>query len=318
MYKNRFYIISFSAWFITGALSLFFFLNRNHFGNYTHQSSYNDFYPAGEIDHQSLTKWQKSFQQYSDDEKKTGKELSAREAGIEENEPVLSKTEKLGSWLIKSFWNYPAGQPSDSVDKLRPIELYKASKALQGPVWCGTYGAIFLFFCACHHITCRYIESIGGPDHHVINECYIPELKQWIIVDLTHKILNATDEKGKYLNAGDIINMYKEDHTEKINVFYLKDSLSTSTAMADNIKTEWGQYLTIKNSLLYYYLIDLKTIYSTVQKIKRYLFPESWYEIYSENKNSNSLFFIRSSLLIAWIFISIFIPLKFFIFKRIH
>ena len=220
MFKNRFDIVLFSTWFITGALSLIFFLNRNNFGNYIRQPSYQDLYSVNGPDQKSLTKWQQSFQQYNDDEKKSGKYLSSLEANINDDEPVLSKTIKLGSWLVKSFWNCPSGKPLDSLEKLRPLELFKAAKSLQSPVWCGTYSSLFLFFCASHHITCRYIESTGGPDNHVISECYIPELKQWIIVDLTHRIINASDKKGNYLNAADIINMYKEDHTGNINVLY--------------------------------------------------------------------------------------------------
>ena len=318
MFRNRFYIICFGIWIITGACSSFFFIKRNQFGNYTLRSSYDDLYPQGGTDQKELTKWQKSWQQYSSDEKEAGKKLSAIEAGIEENEPVLSKTVKIGEWLIRSFWDCPSGQPVDSVNKLRPIELYKVAKALHSPVWCGTYSSLFLFFCICHNITCRYIESIGGPDHHVVNECYIPELRQWIIIDLTHKILNASDDKGNYLNSGDIIMSYKEDHRRNINVLYMKGISEMTHSTINSIKTEWEQYLGKKNTLRYYYVIDLKMVYTAREKIKRYLFPGGWYEIFPADNNSNTLFYIRSSLLFVWLLISIFIILKFFIFNRKH
>ncbi len=316
MLKNSFNIVIISAWILAGGFSIFFFLKRDQFGNYTCYSSYNDLYHSDDASGRSLTKWQRSLQQYSDEEKKAGKKFSAREAGINENEPDFSKSIKIGIWLLRSLWDCPAGKPPDSLEKLRPLELYKEIKVLQSPIWCGTYGALYLFFCSCNEITCRYIESTGGPDNHILNECYIPELKQWIIVDLTHKIIYALDDKGKYLNAGDVINMYKENRTDRINVFYLKDSLKPEKIVVDSIKSEWAQYLSNKNTLWYYYLIDLKMVYTPWKKIMRYLFPVNWYEVYLDKKKSNMLFFIRSSLVLAWLFLSIFIILKFFIHKR--
>lgn len=302
MHNNRFYIVCFLLWIIAGAVSLFFFIKREQFGNYFPRSTYKELYPEDRLD----AKWTKSSTQYSEEEKAHGKKLSAMEAGIDENESTLSKTIKIEKWLLKSFWNCPSGVPLDSLNRLRPLQSYKGTAMMHTPVWCGTYGSLFLFFCNCNNITCRYIESSGGPDHHVINECYIPEIKKWILTDLTHKIINTTDEKGNYLNAADIMKMNKENRSKNIIVQYMKDTATTSSVSADSVLTQWSQYLGEKNSLSYYYLIDLKKVYATGQKIKRYLLPESWYEIYGDKKKSNALFFIRSSFALIWILLSIF------------
>ncbi len=254
MFKRRFHKPGIIAWFITGLLSLFFFLKRNEFGNYTHWSTYSDLYLQNGIDAKESAKWQECSTQYNIEEKEAGKKLSVAEAGIKDDDPVLTKTIKIGQWLVHSFWKCKTGRPPDSIDKLRPIDIYRAANAQKTPVWCGTYGALFLFFCTCNNITCRYIESIGKTDSHVIDECYIPELRKWIMIDLTHKILTATDQKGNYLNTIDIKNLYRNDLSKTVLVQYVKDNDSTLTAPADSIKTEWKFYLGDETALRYYHL----------------------------------------------------------------
>ncbi|HVT84134.1 MAG TPA: hypothetical protein VHD35_02985 [Chitinophagaceae bacterium] len=316
MFSRRFNKFIWAAWIITGIASAFFFLKRNDFSSYTHWSNYSDLYPAKGPGTKELANWKECRTQYSEEEKEAGKKLSATEAGIKENDPVLTKTIKLGQWIIHSLWQCKTGRPSDSVDRLRPMAILETAKARKTPVWCGTYGALFLFFCTCQNITCRYIESIGKTDSHVINECYIPELRKWIMVDLTHKIITATDNKGNYLNTVDIKNIYNNNLSKNVNVLYVKDSADASWAPADSIKTEWKFYLGGESVLRYYHLIYLTMAYKSAEKAKRYFLPTSWYEVYSEEPESNAWFFTRSFITIFWLLISIFIFLSFFKLKR--
>lgn len=316
MFTQRLKKIIFVAWLITGGASLFFFSKRNLFGNYTQWSNYSNLYPANGIGTKELTKWQKSLTQYSEEEKEAGKKLSAAEAGIKEDDPDLTKTIKLGQWIIHCLWKCKTGRPSDSVDHLPPIQILETAKAQKTHVWCGTYGALFLFFCNCHNITCRFIESIGKSDGHVINECYIPELKKWIMVDLTHKIITATDTNGNYLNTVDIKNIYKNDLSKSVNVLYVKDNAEVILSPADSVNTEWKFYLGDESILRYYHLIYTGMVYKNIEKVKRYFFPTAWYEIYSEKERSNLLFFTRSIITVIWLLISIFIVLKYFKIKK--
>lgn len=311
MFKQRTIKILLTAWLVTGAASLFFFLKRNDFGSYTHWSTYNDLYPAQGINADQAAIWQECRAQYSKEELAVGKKLSETEAGINENDPVLTKTIKLGQWIINSLWNCKTGRPSDSVDRLRPIAILKTAQEEKTKVWCGTYGALFLFFSSCHGITCRYIESIGKTDGHVINESYIPELKKWIMVDLTHKIIAATDSSGNYLNTVDIKNIYRNEQSRNVNILYVKNNASAIVAPADSVNTEWKFYLGDESILRYYHLIYLEKVYKTTEKLKRYFLPDAWYEIYAAEKKSNTLFFTRSFITLIWLLLSIFIFLKF-------
>lgn len=310
---NKFILIT---WLITGSASLFFFLKRNDFGSYTHWSTYNDLYPANVPGAKELAKWEECRTQYSEEEKEAGKKLSSTEAKIKNDDPVLTKVTKLGQWIIHCLWECKVGRPSDSVDRLRPMGILEAAEAQKTNVWCGTYGALFLFFCSCQNITCRYIESIGKTDSHVINECYIPELRKWIMVDLSHKVMTATDNKGNYLNTADIKNIYDNNLSKNVNVFYVKDSAEALSSPADSVKTEWKFYLGGESVLRYYHLIYLPMVYKNVEKAKRYFLPKAWYEVYTEKEQSNMLFFTRSFITVFWLLMSIFMILSFIKIKR--
>jgi hypothetical protein len=318
MFTKRFNKFILITWLITGAAGLFFFLKRNDFGTYTHWSTYSDLYPANGPDTKELAKWEECKTQYSEEEKEAGKKLSSTEAGIKDDDPALTRTIKLGQWIINSLWKCKTGRPPDSIDRLRPIGILEAAKAQKTPVWCGTYSALFLFFCTCHNITCRYIESIGETDSHVINECYIPELKKWIMVDLTHKIITATDNKGHYLNTVDIKNIYNNNLSRNVNVLYVKDNAETLSAPADSVKTEWKFYLGDESVLRYYHLIYLNMVYKNPEKVKRYFLPTAWYEIYAKQKQSNALFFTRSFITFIWLLMSIFMVLSIIKIKKNH
>lgn len=310
---NKFFL---AAWFISGIASLFFFFKKNDFGSYTKWSTYNDLYPENGPAVYELEKWQKCRSQYSEEELKEAKKLSSDEAGIKEDDPVFTKTIKLGQWIINNLWECKTGRPPDSIDRLRPLAIWDAAKSNKTPVWCGTYGALFLFFCTSQNITCRYLESIGKTDGHVVDECYIPELKKWVMVDLTHKIIMAKDSKGNYLNAVDIKNIYRNGLSNMVWVYYVKKNDSATWMPADSANTEWKLYLGEESILRYYHLIYLTMAYKNSEKLKRYFLPVAWYEIYTEAPRYNILFFIRSFITLIWLLMSIFIVLKLFKLKR--
>lgn len=291
------------AWLTIGSINVIFYYYRGTVGVYKQKATYESLYFQLHNTVNNLGKWKKIRSTFSEVDLKNAKQLTSSEAKIIDTESTISKINKLGTWLLKSTQHCPFGVPPDSFTLLSPINQYNIIVKEAPRIWCGTFGYMFLFFCTANNITCRYVEIMNDPEHHVINECYIPELNQWVLVDLTYNILYAQNDTGRYLNIIDVENLSYEGKKDSITLFsYMNDSLIKKIYTIS--QTLWKQYLSHNKGIFFYYTTDLKKVYSLKDKIVRYLLPVSWYEVYSEKNLSNIWFYLRLSLLFIWILLS--------------
>jgi hypothetical protein len=283
-------------------LIIFIFRDYFQFQLYTDYSSlYND------CTKKCITKWQQTRDDYPQNELSEVKLITQSMFKLKD-EPTLSKVTILGSFIYSRFKNL-IGSTSPSLQSLSPLQQYKklcTSDTLK--LMCGQFAQIFSFFCWSEGITNRTIEIINPGDHHVVNECYIPEIQQWVLIDLTNNQLLIQDEKKNFLNLLDFKKKLEQSYPVLVwktnNDSIQKEPLDCSSSYITT-------YYLKNNPLIYYYRTDNDKVYQLQNKIKRYFLPITWNEIFDTNTHTN-LFFIKAALLILWV-----ISLCFFLIRKI-
>ena len=125
----------------------------------------------------------------------------------------------IGSYLYNRL-HKQNGSPSGKLQALSPLEQYKmlcASPSEQ--LWCGNYAQIFSWFCWSQGIVTRTIEIMNPGDHHVLNECFIPETGQWIMTDITHNLMLVENADHQYLD----LPTFRSTLKKKEPIFILDD-----------------------------------------------------------------------------------------------
>lgn len=246
---------------------------------------------------------------YPEDQLREGKRLTEIYAGIRKQDSTLTKVIKIGSWLRRSFSKCKIGKPTDSFEKLSSIEQYKAATRAESPVWCGTFGSQFSFFCYANSITSRHIEAKGGADNHVVNESFVPELNKWVFSDLLNNVLYCEDSNRNILNTVDLLYRNSQKDTTAIIAYEQGSNDSLLVLPRKEHSRLWNTYLNAGNELYFYYTTDLNCVYSPVQKTIRYIYPKTWFELFTLTTVSNTAFYLRTLFLYAGIIsLLIFIP----------
>lgn len=248
-------------------------------------------------------------EQYPEDQLKEGKRLTEIYAGIRKQDSTLTKLIKIGSWLRRSFSKCEIGKPAIFFDKLSSIEQYKAATRAESPVWCGTFASQFSFFCYANGITSRCIEAKGGADNHVVNESFVPELNQWVFSDLFNNVLYGRDSKNKIVNTVDLLYRNSENDTAAFIAYEQAGNDSLLVLPRKEYSQLWKTYLNAGNKLYFHYTTDLNYVYKSVQKTIRYIYPKTWFELFTLTPVSNTAFYLRTLFLYAGIIsLLIFIP----------
>lgn len=295
---------------VINIVSIYFLVNRNSLGNFTRVTSYNKLYSPVHNAPEGIKKWKQAGNQYTADQLQQGKLLAETLGGVKPTDSSLIKVIKIGSWLRRSFSKCEVGRPSASFEKLSNLEQYESAARAESKIWCGTYGSQFLFFCFANNISARYIEAWGDEDNHVINEAFIPEINQWVFVDLLNNVLYCQDSSNKILNTLDIVYLNSKNRTRGITAFEQNGNDSLLVLPRNETSGLWQPYLNINNKIQFYYTIDLGHVYSPFQKIIRYIYPRTWFEVFTLNPVSNNAFYCRLVFLYTGlILLIIFIPL---------
>jgi len=289
-YSRKNYI-AISLLLLIAAINIFFFFKRNKFGNHKHYVSYDNLYSEKNNQPELRKRWNNTFRFNGIQEKDSARKLAISKAKITSNDSSLQEIIKIAKWISNEFRGISKGQPIDSVLRLPMLEQYEATVKNQTPIWCGTYANMFLFFCKASNIETRIIEFFKPGDHHVINECYLPELKKWIAVDLTYNYIFFQNESYKLLNTLDI-----KKAVENNRLLFVNQAVSDTLIVkkVDGKSIAWEQYLRFNPDIYYYKETNPAHIYTTKDKIKRYIFPISHYSIFTTAKQSNIWFFIRT------------------------
>jgi hypothetical protein len=141
-------------------------------------------------------------------------------------------------------------------------------------------------------------------DHPVLNECYIPEMGRWMLVDLTNNILAVRNKNGAFLDLVAV-----RDSVWKKSIFTIYRSESDSISHQDTGSDDQAlqEFYSGDYELYYYERVNNAKIYRLNEKIQRYFFAGSWYDIYDVESRSNWLFQLKRILFCCWI-------LSFFVF----
>lgn len=248
-----------------------------------------------------LQYWTQSSEFTTEEEISIAKKLLVDSIKINLAEPSITKIEKIGSYILKKL-NTHRGTPNDSIDNMSPMQSFNYALKDKSDVWCGHFSNIFSFFANAAGVTTRAVCLEGDANGiikagHSFNECYIPELKQWIFVDLTSSTLSVQTKKGKYLNAIDFFNAH-ELRVDSIMVnTFTNDSLYK---MSYNYNTSFYNDFFNTNSYFVFYNASEydKTLYSFTNKIKRFVTKAPTFAVYSNSNNQdNEKFYFKQSML---------------------
>lgn len=273
-------------------LNLVLFLFRDSF-KYEPYSDYQSLYGSKQ---ENLKKWEKFIYDYPAEELKEAKQITDRI--IKNPTNSYSTIQDIASFIYNRF-KHQMGRPSNALSLSSPLIQYKklcASPAEK--LWCGNYAQIFSFFCWSQGIVSRSVEIMKPNDHHVLNECFLPEISQWVMVDITNNLLLIQNKQGKLL---DLI-AFKDSLKKSAPLYvYEASEASVNTKSLNQGASAISTYYKDDYPLFYYHRIDNNKVYSAAGKVKRYLFPVSWYNILDNKGQNNVLFFIKQTVILLWI-----------------
>ena len=281
--------------FVLTTINAVIFIYRDHF-QYHPYTSYNSLY--SQCDEACKTKWSGLTEIFTKVEVQEASDILTSITDIQEKKSTVEKIQTIAAFIYNKF-HAQYGRPSDSTMSLSALKKYKL--LLHSPkekIWCGDFASMLLLFTRSQNILCRVIEIYSPEDQHVINECYVPELKQWMLVDVTYNTLTAFSHKRQYLNAQDFKELLsKTDPVFRISSTGNQNKIDTLDKNLPFILN----YFKPDNDYYYYYSTDLTAVYEFKEKLKRYFFPVSWYALYKDEKKSNALFYFKVFFGFLWI-----------------
>lgn len=276
-------------------INLVIFYFRDHF-QYQPYRSEKDLY--AQCDAACESKWKRFVDDFPDSELKEGKKISDSLL-LNNHGDKGAKMLRLGMHLFERF-RKQLGKPSEELLQSSPFIQYQklsANDTLQ--LWCGNLAQMFSWLCWSQGIVCRVVEIMKPGDRHVVNECYLPDTKQWVLVDITNgQLLVSKDEN--FLNLLSLLSFKKALKTENPNIKYYygqEFALSYTPSPKEYIST----YYRPDYPVYFYHSVDNKKAYSTSNKIKAYFLPVSWYEIWDPTNKGNWAFYLKEVFIFLWL-----------------
>lgn len=213
---------------------------------------------------------------------------------------TLSRIRHIGTHLYAKF-HRQAGFPQDVIHRADPVDQYKILAAdTAQKLWCGTWAQLMNFFCWSQNIITRSVEIYKPGDHHVFNECYVPERRQWVMVDLTHNLL-WTEKAGRLLNVQDFLQ--GAPAPDSVTVWPC-DAQPPRPLSAFAQRSSIAAYYNPAFPFYYYRMTHAREIYRAGEKWKRYVWPTGWYHVYAPRKKANILFYTKLVLLAGWLILA--------------
>lgn len=276
------------------------FYYRDHF-QYVAYSTYADLY--GECNQDCREKWGRYLSPYPATSAREARTLL--EALPFKPDSTLYNLKEIGRFFYSKFHNQK-GVPQPVFHSPDPVEGYKSLLAdTTQKLWCGTWAQLVSFFGWSLKIVSRNVEIMRPGDHHVLNECYIPERKQWVMVDLTNNIQLASKE-DRLLNAQDFVRSLRQPASVSVltgnGTIKLLDQMEEWPAIRD--------YYQAGFPFFYYHTTHLGAVYTTEARLKRYFLPDSWYEIYSPSPRVALWFYVKLFFIATWVILGSLILVK--------
>lgn len=284
--------------FLFGGLTLLniaVFLFRDIF-QYIPYAEYNELYrPCNQA---CCEKWKQFVLPYKKEELQAANQILHANKVINDSLTTKQKALSIAAFLYNNFCKQ-VGMPSGVLNNCSPLQVYqKLTQQRSEKLWCGHFALMFEFFCWSANIPCRYIEVLNPGNHHVLNECYLYESKQWVMMDLLGNILLPYTDSMHYNNVQDFRDAVLQN---KQQYSWSSQNNHIERRNVNNHIAHINTYYKPENSYLYHYYISLDRVYRPANKLKRYLLPVSWYEIYNKQKGLNILFYTKLLLFIAWL-----------------
>ena len=273
-------------------INIVIFVYRDHF-MYRPFSGYEELYECTDGD--CMEKWSLFKNDYPVEEYNLARHISDSVIGkdpISTQEKIL----KIGSFVHNRFKNQ-MGKPGKELLTATPMNQYNMLCSADSlKLWCGNFAAIFSWFCWSQGIVTRNIEIMNLADHHVLNECFIPGINQWQMTDPTNNMIQLRNRE-KILN----LQTFKEslDKNLPVTVTYGSDSLIET--LLDPGASHIVNYYKPEHPHYYYHRIDNEKAFSTINKVKQYFLPVSWFEIYKRDGVNNQAFYVKQVFILLWL-----------------
>jgi len=293
---RRSFRLIFSLLLILTSVNILIFVFRDKGFEYVKYADKSELY-SSDIDSAYLKKWDSERKKFSQAQLAKGYQLLKDSLGIDTIYSEIDKVRKIASLLFEVF-SSQIGIPQDSLNRMDALEQYiYLLENRDKQLWCGHFQQMFGFFIMSAGFVNRYVELVPRKnvpvDFHEVNEVYLPGNKSWIMVDVTRNRL-ITFEHGKMLSAAEYWELKQAKEQQTIQVI-AGDSVIIEHATPDH-------YFNKNYFLRYYHSMDLKAVYSIKEKLKRYIWQDSWYQNYDpQHRHSNLLFRIKQLALFLWI-----------------
>ncbi len=278
--------------------------------------------PVGDYKTWPLAEWQRVSEYSEPQEKVLIKTWIREQAQLLSTDSSIRKVEKIALNLLKEL-DGRRGIPDDSMDHISPYQQFKRASLGQSKLWCGNFTSILAAFLEAEGLLSREVclEGKAGTvftSGHSLNEVFIPELRKWVMVDLTSKALLAS-VNGEYLNLLDLYTLHNLDNTGVMVKTLKNDSLLSSDYV--NLKAFYDPYFNQSPRLVYYFKSQFQAdTYSFLNKWKRYFFERPTYATFSGTvESSNKKFYCKqmaAATLLIFLFYLILVKLVALSFKK--
>jgi hypothetical protein len=211
------------------------------------------------------------------------------------NKSTSSKVLEIAKLFSQRFHDQ-IGKPSPFAPPVSPLNQFKNASASDSMrLWCGDFASMFAFFCWAEGIPCRVIGIMNPGNHHVLNECYLQESRQWVLADVTtNHLLFFNKSRNRFEN---LLNV-RDSLLDSLQSFQLNGGEIVTTPFAGGF---YNRYFGNGKPVHYYYRINSSEIYRPNEKIKRYFLPLVWYEEVSRTQPSNFWFYVKEFFVLLWL-----------------
>jgi len=268
-------------------VNLFIFLYRDHF-------LYHEYCDYASLYASDTAKWRAFVDDFPKQELVEAKKIvdsSVRRGGISSTAKIVA----IGKFLYSRFYRQ-TGVPSARIAQASPLQQYKLfSSSDSEKLWCGNFASMFAYFCWAEGIPCRILEIMNPGDHHVVNECYLPDSNNWVMTDVT---------TNHFL-------IWDADRNRYENLLHLRDSSATSLFSWQDVddsvvrrpfqRAVYAPYFGNKNPINCYYRINNLAVYKPAEKIRRYFLPVAWYQEVDNSPGRNLPFYIKQFFTLLWL-----------------
>lgn len=135
------------------------------------------------------------------------------EADLSPNDDSRTKVRKIGKLLLDQLGT-ARGCPSDVLQKATPMQAYRLAIQGESSIWCSHFASIYRLMATAAGMPTRLVIVTGWLDDvalsgHTFTETYLPETREWAIVDVYSGKLLITSQEGRPLNASQLLHVHQ-------------------------------------------------------------------------------------------------------------